>query len=55
MKVKLTRIDTDIEKEFTLDIAEEETPLGRGPLLQIDATNISRQKIALLSKGFLVE
>ena len=51
MKVILERLDTkSSEAKYTIDIPQNGLELGRGPLLKIDATNISRKKVILSVK-----
>ena len=52
MKVTLERLDTkNSQAKYNLDIPENGLELGRGPLLKIDATNISRKKAILSVKN----
>ena len=52
MKVLLERLDTkDTKNKYTLNIDEgTDLELGRGPLIRIDSTSISRKKALLTVK-----
>jgi len=51
MEIRINRIDVQNEETVELKLDEsEELKLGRGPLLKIDATSISRHKISLKLK-----